>query len=74
MERGRSLLDEAVDALHQALAANSSAERTRLLGETLRLHRLVLAAVKPAIREGKSLSPAILTLVPSAAPEDQGAL
>lgn len=74
MERNRTLFDQAVDALHQALAASTSAERTRLLEETLRLHRQVLAAVKPAIREGRPVSPAILTLVPATAPEDHGAL
>ena len=72
MERESTLLDQAVEALHQALAANTSAERTRLLGETLRLHRLVLEAVRPAVREGKALSPAILNLAPAS--EDHGAL
>lgn len=72
MERERFLFGQAVDALHQALAANTSAERIRLLGETLRLHRLVLADVKLAIREGKPLSPAIFPRLPNAS-EDQGA-
>ena len=74
MEREPTLFDQAVDALHQALVADSSAERTRLLQEALRLHRLVLAAVKAAIREGEPPPPAILTLLPAGLPEKRRAL